>query len=343
MENKILKKSNLTKFSEAIMKKYVLYAPIIKNEIPQFRMISDPKNISLDFQNTIMSAKEILFKQTETMYCYTMGSDVQITPSEPSEKSVILGIRPCDAKSLSVLDEIFTKDIIDPYYTARRENTTLIGLACNEPGLNCFCTSVKGSPTGTDNIDILLTDLGDKYLVEVLTKKGEEIANQTKSLLQNATSADKSAKEKLQKEVLEKFIRSVDVDGVAEKIKELFENEIWEDLARICLGCSICTYMCPTCTCFDVQDECEENVGCRIRVWDNCQNPEYSLHGSGHNPRPARTNRVRHKVGHKFSYLPITANIFGCVGCGRCIENCPENWDIIDAIEKVKKVQVKAD
>lgn len=329
----------MSKFAETIMKKYTLYAPIIKNDIPMFKKIAEPKNITLDFLNAVMSPKELFFGQTETLFSFTMGKEVTITPMESSEKAVILGIRPCDAKSLSLIDAVFGENFEDTYYTQKRQNTILIGLACNEPGLNCFCTSVKGSPTGTDNLDVMLTDLGDKYLVEALTEKGQDIVKETKENFQDASEADEKTKKQLQKEALEKFTRNLDVEGVETKLNELFENDVWDEISRICIGCSICTFMCPACHCFDIQDECAGYEGCRIRVWDTCSNPEYTLHASGHNPRPARTERVRNKILHKFSYLPKNVNLFGCVGCGRCIECCPENWDIIDAIEKVKEAE----
>jgi sulfhydrogenase subunit beta (sulfur reductase) len=140
---------------------------------------------------------------------------------------------------------------------------------------------------------------------------------------------------------LEKFERTLDTKGLPEILNSLYENDIWEDISRICLGCNICTYSCPVCHCFDIQDECDGLQGCRVRIWDCCSNPEYTLHASGHNPRSTRVQRVRNKILHKFSFLPKNVDMFGCVGCGRCIELCPENWDILDAIERVRKVKSK--
>ncbi len=147
MVNKILKKDKLSKFAEEIMKKHVLYAPVMKNDAPMFKKISDPKEITLTSLNTVISPKDIFFRQTEPMFSYELGKEKSITPIEPAEKAVVLGIRPCDAKSLSVIDAVFCQDYVDDYYFKRRENSILIGLTCNEPGLNCFCTSVGGSPS----------------------------------------------------------------------------------------------------------------------------------------------------------------------------------------------------
>lgn len=337
---KVLKKDELEKWVKNMMKKYALYAPVVKNEQPMFKRISDPKKITLDFINTVISPKDLFFKQTETLFTFKLGKEKDIKPVEPSEKFIVLGIRPCDAKSLSIIDKVFQKEYDDFYYTKRRQNSILIGLACNEPDINCFCTSVGGTPTGTENLDISLTDLGDKYHVEILSEKGQSLVNESKSLFENASADDEKKKGQLQKDVLKKFMRGIDTEGLAEKLEKLFDNEIWEKLSMRCIGCSICTYNCPACYCFDIQDEVEGLEGCRVRVWDTCQNPEYTLHASGHNPRPARTHRMRNKVLHKFLYLPNNVNMFGCVGCGRCIELCPENCDILESLQLLKEVPI---
>ena len=340
MANKVLIKDKLEQWANDIRKKFVLYAPVLKNDLPIFMQISDPKDITLDHVNTVISPKDLFLKQTETLFTFKLGKEKEITTVEPSEKFVVLGIHPCDAKGLSVIDEIYKKDYLDVYYAKRRENSILIGVTCNEADINCFCTSVEGSPTGTQNLDIALTDLGEKYFVEILTDKGSSVVNDSKSLFKDATNDDEKKKTQVQKGVLEQFVRGIDTKGLTEKLDQLWDNDIWERLAMSCLGCGICTYNCPECYCFDIQDEVEGLEGCRIRVWDTCQSNEYTLHASGHNPRQARTERMRNKILHKFAYLPKNVKMFGCVGCGRCIELCPENCDILDALQKLKEVAV---
>ena len=127
----------------------------------------------------------------------------------------------------------------------------------------------------------------------------------------------------------------MDLDGIVLKLDKMFDHELWHNTAMKCIGCGICTYLCPTCHCFDMQDESTLDEGARIRVWDSCMYPEYTHHASGHNPRPARMNRVRNRVYHKFSYFPKNSNVTACTGCGRCIGYCPANIDIIDVIAKV--------
>jgi sulfhydrogenase subunit beta (sulfur reductase) len=62
---------------------------------------------------------------------------------------------------------------------------------------------------------------------------------------------------------------------------------------------------------------------------------EYTVHASGHNPRPNRKARTRNRINHKYSYYPGRFDVIACVGCGRCINLCPVNIDILDILEQV--------
>jgi ferredoxin len=121
----------------------------------------------------------------------------------------------------------------------------------------------------------------------------------------------------------------IDLDGINEKLEKNLLSSLWENLALPCVGCGICTYLCPTCHCFDISDETGRGrSGIRLRTWDSCQYPQFTLHTSGHNPRPLRYQRMRQRIMHKFSYTVANTGRIFCVGCGRCIENCPVNLDI---------------
>jgi len=235
------------------------------------------------------------------------------------------------------MDSLFSWDIDDPYFLNKREKTTLIGLACLEPGVNCFCTSVGGGPASTEGLDILLTDLGEDYLLQVLTEKGGKIKLSVEELLEEAAEDDLDTAEKLVKEATSKIGRSINTDGIQEKLPELWESPLWKNLSNSCLGCGICTFLCPTCHCFDIQDEMEGLEGRRCRVWDSCMFEEYTLHASGHNPRPSRRERLRNRINHKYSYFVQNFGKIACVGCGRCIDLCPVNIDVLDILSQVVK------
>ena len=225
-------------------------------------------------------------------------------------------------------------------YLKKRENTVLFGIGCNEPRQTCFCTSVGGNPFNKENLDVFLVDLGDKYLVEVISEKGSAIM-QKLSWLGKAKDADVKKAEELAKAAEESITFSLDVEKIAKVLDANFEHPIWSEISESCVGCGTCAFLCPTCTCFDVIDENDayHNRGRRIRIWDTCQSCLYTMETSGHNPRNSKIQRCRNRIMHKFSYYPKNYDLIGCVGCGRCVMLCPANNDLRTILEKVEKIE----
>jgi ferredoxin len=236
-----------------------------------------------------------------------------------------------------VLDPLFRKDVEDPYYSRRREALVLIGHACAEPTNRCFCPSVGGSPTGHEGLDILFTDIDGSYYVEALTDRGAALITGSKGLFSKATAQQGQAREKAAEAARRKIRRSVDLTMMHEMLPKSFNDSLWQDVGNACIGCGICTYNCPTCHCFDIQDEGTQASGRRLRVWDACMYSEFTVHASGENPRKNRGDRIRNRMLHKFSYYPVNFGQIGCVGCGRCIELCPVNEDLIDILTRVRE------
>ncbi|MGM0651251.1 MAG: 4Fe-4S dicluster domain-containing protein [Bacillota bacterium] len=313
-----------------------VWAPQANGAEMRFAPVGENEEIVLDYNNTRVPPKGALFPQTETMFKFELGSE-QVEEPPLDQDVVVLGLRPCDARAMSIVDKLFKWDIDDPYFVKRQEKTTLVGLACNEPGLNCFCTSVGGGPASTEGLDLLMVDLGGNYLMESLTDKGNALLDETKNLLENADDSAIKQKEKLAGEAEDKIKRSVDTEGVPEGLPGLWDNPLWQDISASCLGCGTCTYLCPTCHCFDIQDENEGLDSRRCRMWDSCMFTEYTQHTGGHNPRPTRKERTRNRINHKYSYYVDKFDVIACVGCGRCINLCPVNIDIIEILRQVKE------
>ena len=304
-----------------------------------FKEIQDPEEAYLDYGNSTVPPKKVVFPQTETLFRFQVGNpELSEKDVEKEGTTIIFGLRPCDARAMSIVDKLFSWDYDDPYYLKRRKLVTLVGMACVEPpSVNCFCTSVGGSPFGKEGLDLLLTDMGDEhYLVQALTEKGEKLQETLASHLGDAGDKDESKVEELAKEAEGKISRSIDPEGIPEKLPGLWEHDLWKKVSASCLGCGICTFLCPTCHCFDIQDEVDEpGEGRRARMWDSCMFSEYTVHASGHNPRPTRRERTRNRINHKYSYYPDRFDVIACVGCGRCINLCPVNIDILDILEQV--------
>lgn len=336
MTDFILPKKKANDFLWALIRQQPLLAPVEKDSIVSYRLVTDPKDVLWDFSNSTVPPKGALFPQTETLFKF-WADKCKIEPESEQKEIVIFGIRPCDGKAFSILDHIFGGDYKDPYYLERRARTVVVGLSCNEPASNCFCTSLGGGPSSKEGLDALLTDLGDRYYLEVLSEKGKKLFDKVAGISLPATKTDTKEKNALLRETEGKFKRKVaNTSELQEKMGEVFYNKFWDETSLRCLGCGICTYLCPTCHCFDMQDEVTGKEGRRVRTWDSCMFKEYTLHASGENPRPARVERFKNRLYHKYKYYPENFKVIACVGCGRCISKCPANLDLIDILPQIQ-------
>ncbi|TET93390.1 MAG: 4Fe-4S ferredoxin [Desulfobacteraceae bacterium] len=335
MSDKIIKKEELTDILKALKETYEVIAPVKENGFYSFKPFKDGGNIDLNFTNTRLSPKSLLFPQSERIFEFNLdekSKDGYIVKEHPKDypPSVIVGIRPCDAKAFKLVNINFDNpEFKDPWWVKRMEAMTFIGLGCNEPSSTCFCTSVGCGPFNEEGLDVMLFDLEEYFLVRALTEKGEKLLKQGR--------VDKDVDEGLQKKADElrikaekKISSSVPTDKLKEKkINDLFNAPFWDDVAFACINCGTCTFLCPTCWCFDIQDEVTKTVGDRIRNWDSCMFPLFTLHASGHNPRPEKVQRVRQRFMHKLKYyVDEYNNGVACVGCGRCVKYCPVNVDV---------------
>ena len=339
---KILNKKNLPRWIKEL-EAFQVYAPSRDGDIWNYALIENPEDITLDYTSTVLSPKTIVFPQREILLKFGTSNDgeLEITETLPQQDpSVIFGVRPCDAKAVFLMDKVFGGDFVDPYYWNRRDQIILVGLTCNTPpSPNCFCLSVDGSPHSKDGLDILMTDLGDRYFMESLTEKGDELFNLGKKLFEKPTAKDIKELAKIQADSEKNLKRQIkNIKKIPSLLKDMFESSYWDEASMSCLRCGICTYLCPTCHCFDMNDEVAVTSpikGQRVRTWDTCQFPDFTMHSSGHNPRPDKASRLRQRVFHKFYYFPERYKNFQCIGCGRCISKCPVGIDIIQVLDGV--------
>jgi len=325
-----------------LLSDFEIFGPTTEDDTLTYQKLNGEK-LSLDFSNSTKPPKSVFFPQTEKMLEFEREGKQFTGVKEPerSGKPIILfGIRPCDASSITVLDKLFSWDYIDPYYVDKRERATLISFSCTNPQMpqkNCFCTSVDGSPNSKKGTDMLWTDIGDSYYVESLSDKGKKIMETGKEFFKDASNDEKNAAQDVQKKAEDSMVRKLKKDGIGKALESNFDSKYWDQFSQRCLGCGVCTLLCPTCHCFDINDIISKGKGWRERTWDSCQNCYYTIHASGHNPRPARKHRQRNRIYHKFLYMNKNLDVLGCVGCGRCISGCPVNIDIIEVVEGAKE------
>ncbi len=317
-----------------------VFGPVLQDGVWSYQPAD---TVQLDHPNTAQPPKGFAFPQREVFFTFEQikGEPPRLTPVAPKGgQQVVFGVRPCDARGLPRMDRVFTETFDDVYYRTRRGSLAYVGLACNQPpSPHCFCKSVGGSPVSTEGLDVLMTDLGDRYLVAAVTATGEKLMQAAGDLLTEPTGVDRSEAGRLRLAAITHPQRAVnDVASVPPRLKKGFDSSLWEDLARPCISCGICTFLCPTCHCFDINDETNGSTplkGSRVRTWDSCQFPDFTMHSSGHNPRETLGSRLRQRVCHKFQYFHENFGMFQCVGCGRCVAGCPVGIDIIAVVNQV--------
>jgi ferredoxin len=341
--DKILGKKDLPRWLKNLSSSDV-YAPQRRDDVWSYELVRDPETVGLDYSQTAVPVKSLIFPSREIFLEFreAEGEGVELVERRPDGKpAVVFGVRPCEGKALILMDKVFGGEFEDLYYQKRRRATTLVGLACaTPPSANCFCVSVNGLPHSKEGLDVLLTDLGERYYVKALTKKGEALLAAGGPVLKPASAEDRAAAEKSHAASEKKFPRQLrQINEIHLKLKRIFDAPLWDEESRSCIRCGICTFLCPTCHCFDINDEVDSPAplaGKRVRTWDTCQFPDFTMHSSGHNPRPDKASRLRQRINHKFQYFIEAWNEYQCTGCGRCISLCPVSIDIIQVVEKAR-------
>jgi ferredoxin len=333
MESRTLPKDRLTELVDALIHDYEVIAPRDEQSYAEIESVGEWRQVG---DKPAQSLKPYFLPERELLVRYALGrSGIELTepPSPRSTARVILGAPPCDVAALPILDLVFQWDDEDSLYLERRESTAIISMACDEPCSTCFCVSLGGSPAGTEGSDLLLTELDDVYHVAVVSERGRELVDRYSALFEETRPEHERQRVETHDACLAKMPRPVDVEGLDEMLE--FEDPVWEILTQQCLDCGICTFLCPTCHCFDIQDEGGPERGERVRLWDACTFPSYTQAHAGQ-PRPTHYRRYRQRIMHKFRYYPENFGRTLCVGCGRCIEHCPVSIDLREVLSVVR-------
>lgn len=336
-------KDKIDSLFELIGSKQPLYLPVDNNSgKADFAKWQKGTKLSEKLKTT-RSAKDFFFPKTEHLVSYEMsGKEVKVVdPRKEVGDFVIFGVRACDARGFTAIDNVYLNmNPVDSYYKNRREHGTVIVLACNEPAKTCFCSTFGidaslAKPAG--DVSCWLAD--GKYYFEANTDKGKAFVENAKSALEDA---DTSAVEACRKGIAEKVEKlpfaHLDLSKFQGKdMLKIFNSKIWDKVSEPCVGCGTCTYVCPTCMCFDVRDFATSNGVRQIRCWDSCMYNDFTQMAA-ENPRHTQKERSRQRFMHKLMYYPMAHDgMFSCVGCGRCVENCPVNMNIVKVIKAVNE------
>ena len=336
--------NKINDFFETVASKIDLYIPSDTTEgKADFKKWS--KDVKLTGQlKTIRSAKDFFFPKTEHMVSYKVnGTEVSVEdPRKELKDFVVFGVRACDAKSFEVIDNVYLNmNPVDSYYKNRREHGIVITLACNEPAKTCFCSTYNidaANPAG--DVSCWFTD--NKYFFNANTDKGKAFLDSVKNVL---SDENEKAVEACKKEITDKISKlpfaKLDLSKTGnvkpEQMMKIFNSKIWQKVAEACLGCGTCTYVCPTCMCFDVRDFDNGKSVTQTRCWDSCMYSDFTQMAAA-NPRLTQVERSRQRFMHKLVYYPMAHDgLYSCVGCGRCLESCPINMNIVKVINSINE------
>ncbi|NTU52857.1 MAG: 4Fe-4S ferredoxin [Chlorobiaceae bacterium] len=314
---------------------YSVLAPVKRNEMGSFSEVQKASDMSLDLILPERTIKDRFFPQTEPMIRYKISKQ-QIdteTMTPPDTKSVCFGVRPCDAAGLEIDDPLFGWDYKDQYWFKRRNNSVIVTITCTASDDFCMCTSVKLSPESTKGSDVMLRPLsnGNGWQVETITERGKALFDSVSVHLSD---------EKAETAALAQVPVRFNVEQVMEWLANptSFESQFWKDIALRCIGCGSCTFLCPTCHCFDIQDEGDTYNGIRRKNWDSCSFANFTMHTSGHNPRNTQSTRWRQRIMHKFNYYRGKFGVNSCSGCGRCTRQCPVDMGITETLQAISNL-----
>ena len=327
-------KISLSKIQElfaAIAADEALYIPADHAGQPEFMRWSEGMAMT-DALNTVRSAKDFFFPQTEDLVSFKMeGKSIEIIdPRTETEDFVVFGVRACDARSFSILDRVFLVDPVDSYYANRREHGTIVSMACSRPAETCFCHSF-GIDAAEPEGDAVCWKTEDALYIRANTEKGEKLLEKLRPMMEEADEAPVKAQQEKTREILGKLpLNSFTTEKFGgDVLLKVFNSEQWKSLSESCLGCGTCTFVCPTCQCYDIRDFKTGSGVKRFRCWDSCMYSDFTLMASG-NPRTSQLERFRQRFMHKLVYFPANNDgIYGCVGCGRCLSKCPISMNIV--------------
>lgn len=307
-----------------------VYIPTKENNIWIYAPL-DRQDWPVHFPNTRIPAKNIFFPNRQALLSWKYGrGSLSLNSFNPEEKKrIIVGLRPCDSRSLQILKPVFAGEYVDIFYLKNLERTALIGLACQQLCPGSFCQEMKINPQDSLDNDIFLRETPEGFVAKVITEQGKALMAQgffVETEANNWTAAEQQMPEA---DVL------FDLEVVKAKINSFFaDEEFWQKVSAKCLNCGICTYLCPTCHCFDICDLNAPEKGVRFRCYDSCAFANFTQMAV-HNPRPEKWRRYRQRVSHKFSFFPQNFQEVACVGCGRCVNYCPVNLDLREVLKAI--------
>ena len=325
MENRIIEKQNMALFvSNLINAEAEVVGAKRKDGKYAFGKLAAANELCLDYDTTLLPPKMYLFPQKETLIRFELGKEAKVEPVIEAKPIILFGVHPYDIKAIELVDAAFSTTNPDINYLSRRGKAVIIGADCLNPNPNAFCPSLGTAITET-GFDLMLTDIGDSYVVAIGSKKGEELLKQYVET-REATQSELAQRDQERRRALAKYtvVLNMPPEELPLLLEKSWNNPLWRERSEKCLNCGSCVMVCPTCFCFDVQDDVALSLkeGERYRQWDACMLADFAAVAGGGNFRKDRESRFRHRMYRKGKYVWERFGKLGCVGCGRCASAC---------------------
>ena len=336
-----MRKCSLAKLNDvfaAIAANAALYLPVDQTDGSAAYKKWEEGTVWSSALNTVRSPKDFFFPQTEDLMRFkTEGKNIEVIDIRSErEDFVVFGVRACDVKSFDILDRVFLSEPVDSFYGNRRQHGIIVSLACTRPSETCFCKTFGIDPAAPMG-DVSAWKTESEIYFQANTEKGQALLDSLGTMLEECDdTAVVSQKEKIGA-VMDKLpLKNLSTDGFGGgKTEALFNDPAWDELSQACLGCGTCTFVCPTCQCYDIKDFNTGNGVIRYRCWDSCMYSDFTKMAHGNN-RLTQKERFRQRFMHKLVYYPENNDgLFSCVGCGRCLAKCPISMNIVKVMKKM--------
>jgi sulfhydrogenase subunit beta (sulfur reductase) len=336
---KILKipKQNLDLFVSVLPAFGELYAPMRRGSSFAFDRPALWSDVYMDYPRTILPPRKFLLPPRETTFVFDAKDGFRDLVAEAAKPIVLFGMHAYDIYGLSILARVFAEGPYkDPYFITRRQNTTIIGIDF-EPDEKHFAYSMNADFVDS-GFDLFLNDIGESYLVLVGTSRGDDILLMSGSLLEQPTHADFEEYKRRSSRRRNKYKTKLDLGDLPEILEMEYHSRMWEEVGERCMSCGSCSSVCPTCYCFDINDEVQlgGRAGSRVRSWDSCLFQTHALVAGGESFRASRSSRIKFRFYHKQRGFVAEYGRPSCVGCGRCAETCPAEIDICKVIQTIR-------
>lgn len=340
MKYNLLEKTKVSELVNALKEKYRVVGPKEKENLFSYGDIEDAGELRLEHKPPILSLKKYYLPQEEQLLTFKFKSP-KATPVEvKQEKLVIFGAHTCDITGIICLDNASSVEPRDVNFFKRKKNILIIGIECLKPCDEHATCVTMGAHNPKGGYDVMLTESGNKYIVQVNSTEGENLINDYKFLFKedDSKSEETLTKGRHEKEKWPKNMK-VKTDDLKKTVDANLKHKEWENVEARCVSCGNCTNVCPTCYCFDIKDDVDLNLenGTRSRVWDSCQLKEFAEVAGGENFRERKKSRLQHRFQRKFSFSVDKYNRFFCTGCGRCTRSCMAKISLYETMNNLAK------